>query len=264
MTGDPGSSARVRRRSLLAGAGAACLLALAEWEPGGSRPEGARAKHLERVDPHAVTWVQTSDPVVALTFDDGPDPAYTPDVLAILDEFGVPATFFMIGRAATAHPRLVAQVRRAGHAIGNHTADHLWLDGRGGDEVAAQIRGGDTALGALGVPTPSLFRPPRGLTSPMVAAQTTALGKRTCFWGTSIEGDLPHHSPEVTAALNAARLRPGSIILGHDGGHLDGPNPQRIDRSRTVRALPDLIRLTRLGGFEFVTLPDLLSRGIAH
>ena len=111
--------------------GAACLLAATSpfVRPVRSDPDDQVVK-LKAIDPRAVSSVPTSAPLVALTFDDGPDPAYTPRVLEILAQHQVRATFFMIGRSAARHPELVAAVLTAGHTIANHTQDHLWQIGR--------------------------------------------------------------------------------------------------------------------------------------
>lgn len=249
------------RRSLMAGAGA-CLLGAAylgyEARPV-RRGTDDRVVKLRSVDPRAVSAVPTDEPLVALTFDDGPDPAHTPEILAILAQHDVRATFFMIGRAAAAHPDLVNAVRDGGHTIANHTQDHLWLDQLDEEAVTQQVTRCTSTFTRLSLPRNELFRPPRGLTSPTVAAVTTTVDLRSYFWGTCIEANLRDHTPAEAASASAYRLHPGAIILAHDGGHLDGPNPQSIDRSGTVAAIPSLIRQTRARGLRFATLPELIA-----
>lgn len=258
----PDHAGSASRRQLLAtGAASVCLLGATSWTVRPVRKDPSdRVVKLQRVDPRAVPAVPTDAPFVALTFDDGPDPAYTPTVLDILDRFEVRATFFMIGRAAAAHPDLVRAVLRAGHEIGNHTQDHLWLDSLSVPKVRDQVEGGRATLSGLGVTANGLFRPPRGLTSPTVATVTATLRERSYFWGSCLEANVAHRSPLTGAANTASRVHAGAIVLAHDGGHLDGPNPQSIDRTRSVEALPALIGLTRAQGLDFMPLGQLTTR----
>jgi peptidoglycan-N-acetylglucosamine deacetylase len=104
-----------------------------------------------------ISHVHTRESVAALTFDDGPDPEYTPRLLAILERYRAQATFFMTGKAAQAHPELVRRVAQAGHAIGNHSWDHPSFPLISGRERRAQIRACAQALVPYGS---RLFRPP--------------------------------------------------------------------------------------------------------
>lgn len=253
------------RRGVLLGGAAACLLAgSGAWAASATARESVSdLRHpLLDVDPRAVVGVDTESPLVALTFDDGPDPDYTPAVLDILAHYDIKATFFMIGRNATAHPELVRRVLLAGHSIGNHTADHVWLRDLAEPAVRAQVAGAETALGRLAVGTSGMFRPPRGLTSPTVAAVTQELGLRSYFWNTCLEASIfRSETVEEAAHATAARTRPGTLVLCHDGGSLTGPNPQHIDRSRTVAALPTLIEAILARRLHPVTVPVLMASG---
>ena len=157
-----GGTPAIDRRVLLGGAASVCLLSLAV---GTAHPETWRVEdkvpRVKTIDPLAITGVATDAPLVALTFDDGPDPAYTPTVLDILREHRVTATFFMIGRLAAAHPELVQRVLREGHTIANHTADHLWLDRLTEPEVRDQVQRGTSLLSHSGASPNGYFRPPR-------------------------------------------------------------------------------------------------------
>lgn len=243
-------------RRLLVGSAIGCLLTLGGVEQGSAgRPpvhtNDIRARR--RADPAGVFELPTERRVVALTFDDGPDPDYTPAILQILAQAEVTATFFVIGRNAERHPDLVAAIAMAGHRIGNHTQDHLWLDHLPAGQVAEQIAAADRTLAGQGVAANGLFRPPRGWTSATVAEQTARAGKRGYYWTACLEAHL-RDGTRAAAAIVAGDAQPGGIILCHDGGFLDGPNPQRVDRSRTVAALPGLLDGLRARGFGFLPL----------
>ena len=214
------------------------------------------------VDPRAVSSVRTDSRLVALTFDDGPDPAFTPSVLRILADFGVTATFFCIGRNALEQPELIAEMIRLGHVVANHTLDHTWLDSLPVSGVEQGIAGGHRALEDLGISSGELFRPPKGWTSPAVAQVTKALGIRSVFWTDCLEHHLKAAPNDPTQQV-VRDARPGSIILCHDGGHLDEPSPQDIDRSRTVAALPDLLEGLLAKKLRPVSLLELLAAGRA-
>lgn len=247
---------RTTRRGLLVGGGA-CLLTAAAGEAAYARQRTASG-HTDslsarrRVDRDAVYRID-GPRQVALSFDDGPDPAYTPAVLAALTAADVRATFFLIGRNAERYPELVDAIRAGGHAIGNHTHDHVWLDALGRPEIDTQLTAAQRALVTLGATPGDRFRPPRGWTSEAVVASATANGLRSYYWTLCLESRLKQ-GPAAGAASLLDDLEPGSIVLMHDGGHLDGPNPQSIDRSRTVAALPAVLDGLQERGFTPVTL----------
>ncbi len=250
-----------RRQALLGGTGG-CLLALA----GGERAMSTEPVHTTtwvaraEVDPNAFRRVATSAPLVALTFDDGPDPAYTPAVLDALARFGATATFFAVGRNLEAHPDLARRILAEGHELANHTADHLWLDGQGRRTVEAQVRGGGRALSRLGVEAQRWFRPPRGWTSPTVAAGARDARLTSVYWTACLES---HGSagPAATADRLAAISTPGAVLLAHDGGTVTGPNPQRLDRSFSVETVPLLLRALERRGLGAVTVSRLAESG---
>src|SRR6478752_9545515 len=163
------------RRSVVLGAASLC--ALVAWprvdealHPGGPGRETDSPALRHDVDPRGVTTVRTPRPWVALTFDDGPDPRYTPDVLDLLREFGCRATFFAVGSNLEAHPDLAARIVADGHRLANHTHDHLWLDRIARATVIDQLVRGRRAVAAFDRGGTELVRPPRGWTSRAVAA----------------------------------------------------------------------------------------------
>jgi chitooligosaccharide deacetylase len=224
---------------------------------GGRLTRTCDAASRTSVDPRSISFVPTRERVVALTFDDGPDPATTPAVLDVLDDFGVRATFFMVGRNVDEHRGLATEVIRRGHEVANHTQDHLWLDQQPKAVVARQVDLGTKSLARVGATPNGLFRPPHGWTSDGVASVTRRAGLRSIFWSECLEHFLALDAPAQAAAAMAVRARPGSILLCHDGGHLDGPHPQSYDRSATVAALPLMLDAVLTKNLRFVTVSEL-------
>src|SRR5215470_16653131 len=154
-----------------------------------------------------ITHVATDSPVVALTFDDGPDPTWTPRLLEILATRNARATFFMLGRAAAAHRDLVRDVARAGHAIGNHSWDHPSFPLISGAERRAQISRCADALAPHGG---RLFRPPFGQQSFASRIDAFVLGYRVVTWNVVAWDWLDHDAEWMTQQL-LDRIRAGSI-----------------------------------------------------
>ena len=193
--------------------------------------------------------VPGDDAVVALTFDDGPNPDATPAILDTLGAEGVLATFFVLGRHADRWPDLVGRTAREGHAIGNHGYYHRKLVWRGPRYVRDDIARGTAAIERAGAARPRMFRAPHGHRNPWVTPIARAAGQRTIGWTLGV-WDTALPGADVIADRVIRGARPGSIVLLHDG---DGYDPSG-DRMQTARALPRLIRGLRERGFSFATL----------
>jgi peptidoglycan-N-acetylglucosamine deacetylase len=183
---------------------------------------------------------------VALTFDDGPSPRYTPQILAVLRRLHVPATFFAVGSQADAYPDLIRAELLAGMTVQNHSYSHLQpFAQQAPGLIEQQIVLGAKGLRRLGADA-VLFRPPGGSYSPEVVGAAKAQGERTILWSVD-PGDWRrgNTSRGIVRSVLAA-VRPGSIVLLHDGGG---------DRSATVVALPRLIERIRSRGLKLVSLP---------
>ncbi|WP_204366453.1 polysaccharide deacetylase family protein [Nocardiopsis baichengensis] len=189
-------------------------------------------------------------PDVALTFDDGPLPPYTGQVLDVLDRYGVPATFFCVGMTALAHPEELVRMREGGHALGNHTWSHPFLPELSGQELREQFgRTGASVAEASGGPPPSLFRPPYGARTPEVVGRLQRLRATTVLWDVAPD-DWTMPGSETIARTVLDGVQPGSVVLLHDGGG---------DRSETVAALPPIIEGLLERGYRFVTVDTLAS-----
>lgn len=188
-------------------------------------------------------------PCVALTFDDGPDPVTTPQVIDILRDAGAVATFFVEGRWADAYPGIVQRIVFEGHAIGNHSWDHPRYTRTSMGEVASQAARTDRAiLSAVGY-APALLRPPYGAYN---GAVLEAIGDRTVVAWSVDALDWLNKSPARIVARIERDVRPGSIILMHD------------IHPTTVEALWPVIEAIRAKGLGFATVPDLLAGRCTH
>lgn len=198
-----------------------------------------------------VSWaVDTSRMLVALTFDDGPMPNWTPMVHDILDEARVPATFFMVGERAVRNARLI-HGRMDRHAVGNHTWAHADLTRMTHLQAYRAIHRAHTAIAAVTGKEPQLLRPPFGNLGGTTLSAVGQLGYQIILWSLKMREEFLGHPPSrlVDYIVNASE--PGTIVLAHDTGHRD--------RLIAIRGLPAMIRGLRARGFEFVTVPDLLA-----
>jgi peptidoglycan/xylan/chitin deacetylase (PgdA/CDA1 family) len=203
---------------------------------------------------------------LALTFDDGPNPAITPKLLDLLDRFNAKATFFLIGRYVRETPELVREIAARGHLIGNHTETHPNLFKLSQKSIRVELRlCHDAIASALGRP-PQWFRPPYGFRNPWVVPAARELGYRTVMWSL-----LPGDWKEKPTEWLISRMQPiadraqrnvpsgsgtsGDVLCLHDGAHRD----QNGDRSRTLAALEHWLPRWRDLGLEFVTMGQAVS-----
>jgi peptidoglycan-N-acetylglucosamine deacetylase len=246
-------------------------------EVAGSGVRRQAPAHPARLAEDAITSVRTSQRVVALSFDDGPNPLYTLKVLALLRAYGAHATFFAIGRRALAWPALVRAELAAGDEVGEHTFDHPHLPALPSGAIALELADGTRAVAQAGAPQARLFRPPYGQFDARVAAAAVRLHQRIVLWNLNLER-LEQFQPPVQAVRTLLRrLRPGDIILCHDGvppalaslaakfrhGSRAMVTNKQLSRRGTLIALPALLAGLRERGFRVVTVSKLLRAGRA-
>jgi peptidoglycan/xylan/chitin deacetylase (PgdA/CDA1 family) len=202
---------------------------------------------LQWATPDIVWRVPISEPLVALSFDDGPHPAHTPQVLSILAAHDAHATFFLIGQRARAHPELVQAIKAGGHETGNHyfhrgtcLADRLAT-------FSAKLTEAEQAIGLSA--EVKLFRPPAGLAWPWQLRRARELGY-ICVLGSAYPHDPAHPPVGYIRWLVTKNLVPGAVIILHDG---------ISDPSRTIQALPGILAAGQARGFRFVTIGTLLE-----
>ncbi len=192
-------------------------------------------------------------PEIALSFDDGPNPYYTPQILAILQRYGVKATFFDVGYLVEDYPNIVRQEYKQGNIIANHSWSHPQLTLLSAPAMLSQITSASNAIKAAIGTRPTFFRPPYGTMNRTVLAQARYAGETTVLWSdTGEDWKLPGVGYIVSKILRLAR--DGAIILMHDGGG---------NRAQTVAALPIIITALKNRGFHFVTIQQIVEDLVA-
>lgn len=190
-----------------------------------------------------VLGIQNGGPKIAyLTFDDGTNDLYHPMILDILKQYGIKATFFLIGANVQKSPEIVQRTVAEGHVIGDHTQTHAFLPSLSPVNILTELKGGKETLTPFNDGQPiTLFRPPYGGTNKTVTIDSTLLGMKQVLWDVD-----PQDWTEPTVNLLVSRVvdhtYPGAIILMHSN-HLT-----------TVRALPNIIQSLQAKGYSFQTL----------
>jgi peptidoglycan/xylan/chitin deacetylase (PgdA/CDA1 family) len=181
---------------------------------------------------------------VVLTFDDGPDVAYTPKVLDVLALYRAKATFFEVGQNVRKHPELTKRIHEAGHSVQNHTWDHSDLRKLSAAKFEQEVASTDQAIRAQIGSTPGCLRPPYGGVSATVRQRARQLGKDLVVWTVdSRDWTKPGRTAIVQRVLK--NVHSGSVILMHDGGG---------NRAQTVAALPAILKALKAQGYGFRTL----------
>jgi peptidoglycan/xylan/chitin deacetylase (PgdA/CDA1 family) len=201
--------------------------------------------------------VEISRPLVALTFDDGPREPFTSDVLDVLRDQGIRATFFLVGENARRYPELVRRIQHEGHAIGNHSWSHRSFSDLSPAGIRDEIERTDRLLRSITGERPWLLRPPYGSApASLVGGRGVAAATRHLVVNWSVDvRDWSTRSP-LRVAVGALRaVGPGSIVLLHDGGG---------ERAHTVTATRWMVGHLAREGYELVTLPELLRASAAR
>ncbi|MEV1290054.1 polysaccharide deacetylase family protein [Micromonospora sp. NPDC049679] len=198
-----------------------------------------------------VIWsVDTANKLVALTFDDGPKPNWTPEVLSILEQTRTRATFFMVGANARDHGAIVAG-RLGQHEVGNHTWRHQDLARLTFEEAYETLKRTHEHLTKLWGREPTLLRPPYGHLAGSTLLAANELGYRVVLWNRQMLESQYTSNPRGLVDYIVTSCAPGTILLAHDTGP--------ADRLVAIRALPEVVRGLRAEGFEFVTVSELLA-----
>lgn len=203
-----------------------------------------------------ITHVPLHQKYVALTFDDGPNPPYTNEIVDYLHRAHVPATFFVVGMAVEKHPEIVREEVAYGNAIGNHSWSHAHLVLERRKHIQSQLERTDAAIAAAAGIHTRLFRPPYGARDFAVIDVARHLGYQVIMWSVPLPRDWMNPPPHVIAARVLRHVGDGDIIVLHDGNRgLPG------DRSHTVAATKLIVAALKKQGFHLVTVPQLLQLG---
>ncbi len=192
---------------------------------------------------------------VCLTFDDGPASPYTEQILDLLRERNVRATFFVCGKNVERSPDIARRMVAEGHALGNHTYSHLFMYFRGRSRIAKEIDQTQKVIESATGCRPRIFRPPYGARWFGLLPVLRERGMHLVQWSDTGYDWMVGTKGIVRATLK--HLRPGAVILLHDGRETRPPS--EVDRSSTVQALPGIIDGARKMGLEFATVPEFLS-----
>ena len=184
---------------------------------------------------------------IALTFDDGPSAGYTAEILDILREYDVKATFFVIGKNVEAHPDLLRRTVSEGHEIGNHTYSHPHLKTIDEAKLAKEVARSATILREVAGIRTSLFRPPEGIITPAVTAAAEKGGYRTVLWSIDTMDWALNPAPKIVQTIKR-EASDGDIVLFHDWVAGDSPTPA---------ALRQIIPWLKDAGFTFVKVSEL-------
>lgn len=215
---------------------------------------------------HTLTRGPVNDRVVALTFDDGPNPPYTNRILDVLEKEHVHATFFLVGRAVTAYPEVVRRELRGGNAIGNHTWEHSHLIVMRRTEVHTSLDRTDSAIYKVTGTRTRLMRPPFGARDWNVMQVAHKLGYTVVMWSVPLARDWEYPPPGTIAQRILPYVEDGSIIVLHDGnrGQLcvkDRLAAHICDRSSDIEATKLIVDNLKRQGYRFVTIPELIALG---
>jgi len=193
--------------------------------------------------------VHLNGPFIAMTFDDGPSDKLTPELLDILAQYHIHATFFVIGRNAVEHPEILRRAVREGHEIGNHSWSHPAFGKMRDENVRTELQKTDDAIrSAIGV-RPVLMRPPYGsITARQKKWINSEFGYRIILWDVD-PLDWKRPGPTVVTSRIVRETRPGSIILSHD------------IHPGTIKAMPGTFDQLQAKGFKFVTVSELIAMG---
>ena len=191
---------------------------------------------------------------IALTFDDGPDPRFTPALLDVLKKYNAKATFFVMGSRAVAYPDIIRRMKDEGHAIGNHTYWHPNLADNNVARMRWEVEQTENVIqDILGYKT-KLFRAPYGALNEDLVKGLGNLNNSAIGW--SVDSLDWRQLPTDEIARNVlSNIHPGAIVLMHDGGHWT------MDLTGTVESLHQIIPILQQEGMSFVTIPELANTG---
>lgn len=197
-----------------------------------------------------ILWeIQTEEKVVALTFDDGPHPTYTVQVLDLLEQYGAKGTFFLVGEHAEKNPEIVFRMHEYGHEIANHTYTHPFTTSI--PKIMEEIKQTNDALFSITGDSPKLFRPVEGNYNEQLVDAVVKEGYKIVMWSWHQDTE-DWKNPGVNNIANKVLdgIEEGNIVLFHDGGG---------NREQTVKALEIILPELKKRGYKFITVTEMLQ-----
>ena len=199
--------------------------------------------------------VKTQEKMVAVTFDDGPSPIWTTQILDELKKADVKATFFMIGHHVKKYPDVARRVVHEGHQIGNHGYAHSVILYYTPPEIEEEIKYTETVIRDITGQTTTCFRPPKAWMPDAIKHHIKALGYSVVLWSLNSKDWVEFDHKLMVRYLTRA-VKSGDIILFHDSGNVF--STEGGDRTQTVLAISSLVRILREQGYKFVTVDEML------
>jgi peptidoglycan-N-acetylglucosamine deacetylase len=206
-------------------------------------------QYIEHMD--IIKNVQTEKPWIALTFDDGPDPQETPEILDILKQYNAKATFFVIGEQGHKYPELLNREVSEGHELANHSFSHRNLRHLSGKQIGQEISRSDDEIFSITGRHTRLFRPPGGYYNDLIVETAQQAGYTVILW-TWYQDSRDWSKPGVPKIIKRviSNAHPGDIVLFHD--RISG-------RSQTAKALKRILPELQKQGYNFVTVSQLIE-----
>lgn len=191
----------------------------------------------------------SSEKRIALTFDDGPHEHYTNEILDILAEYGIKATFFIVGVCAEKYPHIIAREIAEGHEIGNHTYSHIHVKGANVEQISGEIDRTERLLYEKSGYSTTLFRPPEGVCNDTVRSVAKEMNYQLVLWSIDTKDWIPSSKERIVDTV-LREIGAGDIILMHD---------YIVRNSNTPDALREIIPALLEKGYTFVTVSELMG-----
>lgn len=199
-----------------------------------------------------IIWeVPTKEKIIALSFDDGPNPKYTPQILDLLKQYHAKATFFVIGSRVLQYPDLARREAQEGHEIANHTYHHNRIKRLSPEELREEIEKTGSTIASVTGQIPHLFRPPGGYYDEIIVNTAKEAGYKVVMWSWHQDTrDWSQPGTDRIVNLVLSNARNGDIVLFHDHGR---------NRLQTVNALKQILPELQQRGYQFVTISELIQ-----
>jgi len=241
-------------------AASACVLLLVPTSPFASNEAVAAPTKKDRYYYESrgdVVWeVKTNRPLIALTFDDGPDPRQTNEILDLLKQYEARCTFFVVGKRVEAFPDTALRIVREGHEIANHTYNHTYFQNSSEQQIQAELERTEEAIQKATGQHSVLFRPPGGMFNERLVATANGMGLKPILWSWH-QDTRDWVRPGVWQITNKVlrNAHNGDIVLFHD--HVDG-------KTQTITALETILPELHRRGFRFVTVSELMKDAVSQ